>query len=150
MSHKLLTLLALLTICYLTYLVKGKNHIFVLILPHCRLERLANLVSQPIGAMARMSQAVNNPAGFLKQFAERCCFYKVSLVPSIIAMHCLDMFADNKVTLICFFSVRRSNMINFRYDAYWERRRGVGRGYESYERGPRPRLRYSPLSDNCK
>jgi len=34
------------------------------------------------------------------------------------------------------------------YDAYWERRRGVGRGYESYERGPRPRLRYSPLSDN--
>ena len=106
LSHKLLTLLALLTICYLTYLVKGKNQIFVLILPHCRLERLANLVSQPIGAMARMSQAVNNPAGFLKQFAERCCFYKVSLVPSIIAMHCLDMFADNRVTLICFSQIK--------------------------------------------
>jgi len=71
------------------------------------LERLANLVSQPIGAMARMSQAVNNPAGFLKQFAER-------------------------------------------YDAYWEKRRGVGRGYESYESRPRPRLRYSPLSDNSR
>jgi len=68
------------------------------------LERLANLVSQPIGAMARMSQAVNNPAGFLKQFAER-------------------------------------------YDAYWEKRRGGGRGYENR---PRPRLRYSPLSDNSR
>ena len=49
-----------------------------------------------------------------------------------------------------FFAVRRLKMINFRYDAYWEKRRGVGRDYESYESRPRPRLRYSPLSDNWR
>ena len=36
-----------------------------------RLERLANFVSKPMGAMARVSHAVNNPGGFLKQFANR-------------------------------------------------------------------------------
>jgi len=35
------------------------------------LERLANFVSKPMGAMARVSHAVNNPGGFLKQFANR-------------------------------------------------------------------------------
>ena len=37
-----------------------------------RLERIANFVSAPVGAMARVSHAVNNPGGFLKQFANRC------------------------------------------------------------------------------
>ena len=46
-----------------------------------------------------------------------------------------------------FFAVHRLKMIKFRYDAYWEKRRGGGRGYENR---PRPRLRYSPLSDNSR
>jgi len=35
------------------------------------LERIASFVSKPVGAMARVSHAVNNPGGFLKQFANR-------------------------------------------------------------------------------
>jgi len=35
------------------------------------LERIANFVSKPVGTIARVSHAVNNPGGFLKQFANR-------------------------------------------------------------------------------
>ena len=36
-----------------------------------RIERIANFVSTPMSAMARVGQAVNNPVGFLKQYADR-------------------------------------------------------------------------------
>jgi len=35
------------------------------------LERIASFVSKPVSAMARVSHAVTNPSGFLKQFADR-------------------------------------------------------------------------------
>lgn len=35
------------------------------------IERIANFVSTPMSAMARVGQAVNNPVGFLKQYADR-------------------------------------------------------------------------------
>jgi len=70
------------------------------------LERIANFVSAPVGAMARVSHAVNNPGGFLKQFANR-------------------------------------------YDAYWEKRRGVGGGWRQTNRGA-PRQTYSRYSQQYR
>ena len=43
-----------------------------------RLERIASFVSKPVGAMARVSHAVNNPGGFLKQFANRWLYSVLS------------------------------------------------------------------------
>ena len=48
-----------------------------------RLERLANFVSKPMGAMARVSHAVNNPGGFLKQFANRWSHKSIFLLEGI-------------------------------------------------------------------